>query len=154
MQLAASIGTDSLGAPLIGWALEEHEDVLAIRESGIVLAPATRTDVSYPGRQPDGAPAPSTGPPPGYAACTACHSPETAWWTAFGLGRRLHRDVDDTDVLGALAAQASVALANARLYAEQAAAAAVNARLHEEALELGRLKSSCSRTSATRSAPR
>ena len=50
-------------------------------------------------------------------------------------------DVDDTDVLGALAAQASVALANARLYADQAAAAAVNARLHEEALELGRLKS-------------
>src|SRR5215213_8825277 len=50
-------------------------------------------------------------------------------------------DVDDTDVLGALAAQASVALTNARLYAEQTAATAENARLHEEALELGRLKS-------------
>src|SRR3954451_8562327 len=31
LQLAASVGPDSLGAPLIGWSLEDHEDVLAIR---------------------------------------------------------------------------------------------------------------------------
>ena len=140
LQLAATIGADS---PLIGEALDQHEDVLAIRESGIVLSSATRPDVSIPlataGWRPsavDGAAAWLRG-----VRCV----PLTRDGQIDGVlvldGVSTTWDVDDTDVLGALAAQASVALANARLYAEQAAATAANARLHEEALELGRLKS-------------
>jgi signal transduction histidine kinase/CheY-like chemotaxis protein len=143
LQLAGSIGADSLGAPLIGWALEEHEDVLAIRESGITLAPEREAN----------------GPEPDAAALWRPRAVEGASTWLRGVrcvplshdgtingvlvldGVSTAWDVDDTDVLGALAAQASVALTNARLYAEQAAAATVNARLHQEALELARLKS-------------
>ena len=143
LYLAASVGTDALGAPPVGGSLEEHEDVLAIRESGIALAPATRPESPVPPGTADWCPGAVDG------ASTWLRGVRCVPLTRDGQidgvlvldGVSTAWDVDDTDVLGALAAQASVALTNARLYAEQAAAAAVNARLHAEALELGRLKS-------------
>jgi signal transduction histidine kinase/CheY-like chemotaxis protein len=148
LQLAARIGPDSPGAPSVGVAVEAHADAAAIRESGIGLAPVARqTDRRQAPGRANGVGGWRPGAVEGASAwlrgvrCVplsrgghldgvlVLEGVSTAW------------DVDDTDVLGALAAQASVALSNARLYAEQAAAAALNARLHEEALELGRLKS-------------
>ncbi|MFN8635415.1 MAG: ATP-binding protein [Chloroflexota bacterium] len=126
----------------LGMTLDQHGDRLAIRESGISLA------ADAPSDRPAG---PRAGWRPGAVegASTWLRGVRCVPLTSGGLvdgvlvldGVSTAWDVDDTDVLGALAAQASVALTNARLYAEQSAAAAVNARLHEEALELGRLKS-------------
>ena len=143
LQLSASVGADSLGAPLLGWALEEHEDVLAIRESGIDLtseraAPPSSQEASanWRPRAVEGASTWLRG-----VRCVPLSHGGMVHGVLVLDGVSTAWDVDDTDVLGALAAQASVALTNARLYAEQAAAAAVNARLHEEALEMARLKS-------------
>ena len=148
LQLAARIGSDEADAPPIGASLEDHDDADAIDEAGIgltgeVLASEPDDWLAdddedagwYPGAVEGAAswlrgvrcvPLTRNGELDGVLVLDGV---STAW------------DVDDTDVLGALAAQASVALTNARLYAEQAAAAALSARLHEEALELGRLKS-------------
>jgi signal transduction histidine kinase/CheY-like chemotaxis protein len=138
LQLAARIGPDAPGAPPVGASVEEHDDADAIQESGIGLAASeqpTEPVVWRPGAV-EGASAWLRG-----VRCV----PLTRGGLVDGVlvldGVSTAWDVDDTDVLGALAAQASVALSNARLYARQAAAATINARLHEEALELGRFKS-------------
>ena len=142
LELAASIGGDAFGAPPIGWSVEQHQDLLAIRESGMTRGAARQpespgpdiTDAWRP-RAVEGAAAWLRG-----VRCVPLTRDGQVDGVLVLEGVSTAWDVDDTDVLGALAAQASVALTSARLYARQAAAT-VNAGLHEEALELGRLKS-------------
>ncbi len=147
-RLAAAVTADEAAPPLpTGLVLAAHSDGDVIAAAGLTLPPFQRRA--------------GTAPPTVAATPVACRLPivdGAASWlhnirciplTRGGRtegvlildGVSTAWDVDDADVLGALAAQASVALTNARLYAEQAAAAAENARLHEKALELGRLKS-------------
>ncbi|MGE3270069.1 MAG: ATP-binding protein, partial [Chloroflexota bacterium] len=136
--LAAALGE---AVPADGAFLMQHEDALAVAEAGIDLAenpPLTgiSTRTGWRPRAIGGATAWLRG-----VRCV----PLTRNGRVNGVlvldGVSTAGDLDDTDVLGALAAQASVALSNAQLYAHQAAIAAENARLHEDALELGRVKS-------------
>jgi two-component system, sensor histidine kinase and response regulator len=145
--LAAAIGP---AAPPAGMLLDGHGDAQAIREAGIEIPVATHagsSDVDVtcavepvpPGWRPR-----AVGGASAWLRGIRC-VPLSADGRLSGVlvleGVSTAWDVDDTDVLGALAAQASVALTNARLYARQLAVAAENARLHDEALELGRVKS-------------
>ncbi|MCC7369310.1 MAG: response regulator [Chloroflexi bacterium] len=136
--LGAGVGAD---APAPGMLLDGHADRTVVLDAGIALdaSPVTLSSPPIAGWRPG-----AVGGAAAWLRGARC-VPLTRNAQIDGIlvldGVSLAWDVDDTDVLGALAAQASVALANARLYAQQAAVAAENARLHAEALELGRLKS-------------
>jgi signal transduction histidine kinase len=146
-QLAAAVSdVAAASVPARGVLLSAHIDAAAIAASGINLAaPPQHARPAY-ASQPDVL---AWKPPATEGAASWLQGircvPLTRGGRVEGVlvldGVPTTWDVDDTDLLGALAAQASVALTNARLYAEQAAATVENARLHEQALELGRLKS-------------